>query len=101
MMEAKSVSGKEEEEESEDESGEEDNEVDEENEERAKKDGPWYAPFYKVMVCSHRCCTDQPKEGCEGECCTVKEKRSKMKKVAKRSPRLAKLPAVMTSDLLH
>ena len=53
------------------------------------------------MVCSHRCCTDQPKEGCKCESCTIKEKRSKLKKVTKKLPRRSDVPEVMVLSDVH
>ena len=103
MLEATSQSKKEKEEEAGGESDAEGSPDDDQDEEGAKKDerAPWYAPFYKVMVCSHRCCTDQPKEGCECVCCTAKEKRSKLKKVTKKLARPADVPEEMALGDVH
>ena len=103
MMEAKS--GKEKEEEESNESEEEDDPDttgdDAEGKGKAKKDEPWYAPFYRVMVCSHQCCTDQQKEGCEGECCNAKPKRSKLKKAAKKPAKPSDVPEEMVLRDVH
>ena len=53
----------------------------------------WDAPFKKVMMCTHLCCTDQVKEDCEGVCCQSGSKRKKSKKVKRATdvPELMKL----------
>ena len=51
-----------------------------------KKNEAWYAPFHMVMECSHMCCTDKPKEDCDGGCC--KGKRSKLKRKPKKTKEL-------------
>ena len=107
MMESSNQSGNEKEEEGDGVSDAEDDAEDplddEQDEEGSKKEerAPWYAPFYKVMVCSHRCCTDQPKEACECVCCTAKEKRSKLKKVTKKLARPADVPEEMALGDVH
>ena len=75
MLEATSTSRRPNDEETEDqpeeiefEKGEEDTAT-----EAQDKDEPWYVPFEKVMMCSHRCCTDNVKEGCEDVCCQAKK----------------------------
>ena len=45
------------------------------------KDEHWDAPFKKVMMCSHLCCTDQVKEDCDGVCCRSSSKGKVSKKV--------------------
>ena len=103
MMEAKS--GKEKEEEEESNMFEEGDDADDpgddaEGKGETKKDEPWYASFYKVMVCSHQCCTGQPKEECQGECC-AKPKRNKLKKMTKKPAKPSDVPEEMVLRDVH
>ena len=59
------------------------------------KDERWDAPFKKVMMCSHLCCTDQAKEDCEGVCCQSSLKRSKLRKKSKKVKRATDVPELM------
>ena len=45
----------------------------------------WFAHFHKVMLCSHQCCTDKPKEECEKACCQAqnRQKRSFRRRLGK------------------
>ena len=100
MMEATNGCKKVDEEESGDleEFAEDDMEVEEENQVRDK---PWYQPFHKVMICTHQCCTDQAKEGCEGICCQAKPRRNKLKRVSKKLERKMDLPEVVALSDIH
>ena len=74
MMEAHSLTKKKDEESGE--VGEAEENVDMSVEEGSEAvEEPWFAPFHKVMVCSHQCCTDKPKEDCEKACCQAKNRR--------------------------
>ena len=42
-------------------------------------DKPWYSPFHEVMMCSHQCCTDQPKQNCEQACCQTEPRKKRQK----------------------
>ena len=56
---------------------------------------PWFAPFHKVMMCSHQCCTDQPKEECEGICCQAKPRRKRLRKTQKKQEKKKDLPELI------
>ena len=60
------------------------------------KDEPWYVPFQRVMMCSHRCCTDKIKKDCEDGCCQNPEsKGTKLKKKTKKLVRAKEVPEMM------
>ena len=59
------------------------------------KDEPWDVPFKRVMMCSHLCCTNQAKEGCEGVCCQSGSKRKKCKTKSKQVKRATDVPELM------
>ena len=51
--------------------------------ENQDKDEPWYVPFQRVMMCSHRCCTDKIKEDCKDVCCQEEKPRRTSKKLVR------------------
>ena len=59
------------------------------------KNEPWEAPFKKVMMCSHLCCTDKAKDGCEGVCCKSDPMRTKLQKKPKKVKRATDVPELM------
>ena len=67
----------------------------------------WHAPFHKVMECSHKCCNDVPKQGCEGMCCkpSKEDKKPRLKmtrhKRVKREQRLKELPTTIELSQPH
>ena len=94
MLEATSSSKKacnEETEENGDQSEEEDD-VDQDEEAPGSADEPWYVPFQRVMMCSHRCCTDKIKEDCEDGCCKTGSKGTKLKKKSNKLARAKEVP---------
>ena len=97
MLEATSASRRTNDEETEDqpEEGDFDKGEEETAEENQDKDEPWYVPFEKVMMCSHHCCTDNVKEGCEDVCCQAKPSRTKLKKKTKKLVRATEVPEMM------
>ena len=66
------------------------------------KDEPWYVPFQRVMMCSHRCCTDKIKEDCKDVCCQeAKPRRTKLKKIAKKLVRATEVPELTELRDVH
>ena len=59
------------------------------------KNEPWDAPFKKVMMCTHLCCTDQAKEECEGVCCQSGPKKTKLRKKSKKLKGATDVPELM------
>ena len=51
-----------------------------------KEEEAWYAPFHKVMECSHMCCTGVQKADCSAICCS--KPRSRLKKTPKKTKEL-------------
>ena len=98
ILEAKHASGRKDEDD-----GEDDNmEIDKKSASKSvAKDQPWYAPFHQVMECSHRCCTDLPKEECDGACCQSQRKKSKLTKGKKKLTRLREVPEVVQLTDVH
>ena len=97
MLEATSASRKTNDEETDDQPEEINFEEGEEEtaEENKDKDEPWYVPFEKVMMCSHRCCTDNVKEDCEDVCCQANPSQTKVKKKKKKLVRATEVPQMM------
>ena len=94
MMEAHNETKKKDEESGEVREAEENVDMDEEEGSEAVEK-PWFAPFHKVMMCSHQCCTDQPKEDCEGMCCWAKPRRKRLRKTQEKREKKKDLPELI------
>ena len=68
---------------------------------KESSDEPWYVPFHRVMDCSHQCCTDQPKEECEGECCLPMPRRSRLSRVPRKVAKSKEVPEMMELGSPH
>ena len=106
MLEATSASRRANDEDAEDNGDEsEDDDFDKDEEEAGAsnqdKDEPWYVPFQRVMMCSHRCCTDKVKENCEDVCCQVTSKRTKLNKKVKKLVRATEVPELTELRDVH